>query len=135
MGRKPKNERPMSDAEKMREYRQRRKELGQRQISLSFSESKLEKIDELVEFFELPNRTSAIQDLLYLPLLEAMETVKAAKEESGYELLARIEDEEERKALHKIKNVLWKSITYRSEELGNSLVNELQKNLGTDDGR
>ena len=37
--------------------------------------------------------------------------------------------------VHKIKNVLWKSITYRSEELGNSLVNELQKNLGTDDGR
>ncbi len=135
MGRKPKNDHAMTDAQKMREYRQRKKELGQRQISLPFSESELKKIDELVEFFELPNRTVAMQDLLKLPLLEAVEQMMSAKEVPDYKLLTQVRDENDLKTLRDIKKVMWNSITYRSEELSEILVKTLEKHFGATDGR
>jgi hypothetical protein len=55
---------PMSDAERQRRYRERKKRDQIKQAYFTIEGDLVERLDNIVEFFELSSRTEAVQGLL-----------------------------------------------------------------------
>jgi hypothetical protein len=67
-GRKPIGERRMTEAEKKRRQRELKAKSGIKQAFFSVEGELVDRIDRVVEFFELSGRTEAVQGLLKNPL-------------------------------------------------------------------
>jgi hypothetical protein len=108
MGRKPKYNSAMSSAEKVREHRLRKQEEGKKPFTCTIEGATLERIDQMVDFYCLPNRASLIEDLLKLPLLNAIKLMEEVKVTEDYRYLESFPDNEEvQRLVSNIKQTTW----------------------------
>lgn len=124
MGRKPKYEKAMSSAEKAREYRERKKLQGQKQIYFSVSGDMVDRIDELARFFGLPGRAQVVTDLLQRPLFEAIAIMRDW--ENNPSLPKNAEDLSERDAqkIEEIKQDFWDALCAKVNQQPNEEVDK-----------
>jgi len=81
---KPKNDIAMSSTERSRRYRECKKKLGGKEVNIILPAGTLQLIDELMDFFELPNRATAIHDLVKPQLAYAVEQMLEMKKSEDY---------------------------------------------------
>jgi len=114
VGRKSKYDTPMTSAEKSRAYRLKKQREGKKMLTITITSSVLERIDEMVDFYCLPNRATVIEDLLALPLVQAIEIMIETKSEGAEEHKYLDELPDDHKAqgvIGEVKRNLWKALT------------------------
>jgi len=123
---KPKNEVAMSSTERSRQFRERKKQQGKREINLVFSERALAKLDEVVEVFDLPSRSVAIAQLLEVPLDNAVVSMQGLKDSPEFgEMMAL--DGEAAELWLKIRKAAWGAICSQDKKIRDELLRALQK--------
>jgi hypothetical protein len=123
---KPKNEVAMSSTERSRQYRERKKQQGKREVNLVFSERAIEKLDEVVEVFNLPSRSVAVAQLLEVPLDNAIVSMQGLKDSPEFAELMALEGEAE-ELWSKIRKAMWAAICSQDKKARDDLYEALQK--------
>ncbi len=124
MGRKPKYEKAMSSAEKAREYRQRKKLHGQKQIYFSVSGDMVDRIDELARFFGLPGRAQVVTDLLERPLSEAVSIMREWEQNPDLPNDVSVLQEDDAKKIKEVKQRFWDALCTKVNKSTNKEVDK-----------
>jgi hypothetical protein len=130
MGRKPKYEKAMTSAEKVREYRKRKKNQGEKEVNFLLSENALKKLDELVDTFGLKSRSAALANLIHIPLENAVVSMEGWKDGISKDLVSTLEGEQLELYI-RLRDAAWAAICSQGaktrEELLNSAHNLAEK--------
>lgn len=125
---KPKNEVAMSSTERSRQYRNRKKQQGKREVNLVFSERAITKLDEVVEVFGLSSRSVAVAELLEVPLDNAIVSMQGLKDAPEFRELMALDGEAAQFWL-KVRKEAWRAICLQDKEARDQLLQTLQ-NIG-----
>jgi len=118
-GEKEKKGKVLTSAERSKAYR-----LRKNKDSISISGGALDRIDELVEFFQLDGRAEVISDLLELPMIRAVEAMvewKLARERAGIDD-STIVDKSVQEYIDTAKRIMWRALCIEVDE---TLMKEL----------
>lgn len=121
----------MTEAEKKRRQRELKKKAGVKAAYFSISGDLVEKLDRVVELFELSGRAEAIRGLLAYPLSEALRGFDKFREEmeEAIESMNDISSEETRQWLTQLKHKCWQRIVNPG-----AFLNQDQ-NIGNEEGK
>ncbi len=122
---KPKNEVAMTSTERSRLSRERYRKQGKRDVNLVFSEDELSTLDEIVELFDLPNRSLAVSELLKTPFAHAVIAMQGLKDVPEYKELMKLDGEQAELWL-KIRKATWVALCSQDKKARDDLLSTLQ---------
>lgn len=131
---KPKNDVAMTSTERSRQYRLRKKQQGEREVTLVFSEDAVKKLDELVELFELQSRSTAVAQLLQVPLDNAIVAMEGFKDGIDAEIVDAIDGEVAEFWL-KLRKALWGTICLQDKQARDDLLQTVTNMVEKTDGQ
>jgi|GEM_PF-3159495 len=133
MGRKSKYSEPMTSTEKAREYRQRNKNGDKKEITLRINDSVLKRIDEMVQFYELPSRVTLVEGLLKKPLVEAVEVMQSFQKER-FNRFGNADLPEQAEAMLKMtKALMWSALVNGVSDDAHTVLKGLQSKLDSEE--
>lgn len=100
------NEKPMSDAERAKAYRERKKKK-----TVTLSRVSREQLDEIMKFYQLEDEQQLVNDLLEVPLLRALEGMHDWWQSPELaDLRDRNLSSEDQEVINTLKRIVWRSV-------------------------